>query len=151
MIRALLESELSIVHNEKVNSTINELANIQEESNILPQNIIYTAESVPVFLIPHKGKNVYVLEVDNLFKLMESQNQDEILTFKDIKSILCSDDKEVEFDDMALLVKDDIEHIEEFCMSDKSKSGARCEQVMKYTQVLKNVMAEGVNLLVDRN
>lgn len=151
IIKSLLESESAVQDNQKISSVISELTQIQESSEILPEDIVYTAESVPVFGMTQKGKKMYVIECDNLFKLMESQKQDEVASLLGIKSVLATDDPEVKFDDMAVLVKDEnIEQIQELCKSDKTKEGARIESIAKYTNTLKNIMAEGVHLLVDR-
>lgn len=151
IIKALLESENAIKDNIEISKVVNELSVIQESAEILSEKIVYTAEAVPVFATLHGENKLYVIECDNLFKLMDSQNCDEIEALKGIKSVLALDDPEVQFDDMALLVKDEnIEQIEELCKKDKSKIGVRTEQVMNYTNMLKNVLSEGVKLLVDK-
>lgn len=152
ILKSLLESEIAISNNVRLSSAINELAAIQEKCDYLPDKIKYTPEAVPVFLVPNGDRKLYVIECDNLFKLMDSQNKDEIEALKDIQSVLSSGEEEVHFDDIALLVKDeDIDQIQELCKKDKSKIGARTEQIIKYTNILKNIMAEGVNIFVDRN
>lgn len=151
ILKSLLESEIAVRDNTKINSAINELAAIQEKGDYLPQKIKYTAESAPVFKQSQNGKTLFIIECDNLCKLMDSMNWGELDALNAVKSVLTSDDPDVKFDDMALLVKDEnIEQIEEICNADKSKAGARTEQIMSYSKFLKNVISEGVNILVDR-
>lgn len=151
IIKALLESEAAVKDNISVTSAINELANIQESCEYLPDKIMYTAESVPVFKVQQGRKDMYVIECDYLCKLMECQECDVCDALSSVKSVLASSDPEVKFDSMAILVKpEDIEQIEETCYSDPSKIGARTEQVMGYSKFLKSILSEGVNLLVDR-
>jgi hypothetical protein len=152
IIKSLLESETAIIDNNMVTSVIEELADIQEQGSFLPKDVVqYTTESAPVFKTIQGSKELYVVECDNMFKLMKDQDTDEIQAFKNLKSVLSSDDKEVKFDDMALLVKDeDIEQIQEAYMSDKSKYNLYCEQIMTYNTFLKNVKSLGVNLLIDK-
>lgn len=151
MIKALLESESAVKDNVQINSAISELAAIQESSEIFNEEIVYTAESVPVFAMPLNGQKVYVVECDNLNKLMDSQNFDEIEALSAIKSVVAQDDPNVKFDQIALLIKDeDICKLEEACKKDKSKIGAKTEKVVEYTNLLKKIQSEGFTIVVDR-
>lgn len=151
LIKSLLESENAILDNNKISSVLNELSSIQEKNNFLNKKIMYTAESVPVFKIIQNNNPLLVVEYENLYKLMQSQSIDSITALDNIKSILSSDDNDVNFDDMALLVKDeDIERIEELCKSDNKKIGARSESIVSYNNLLKEIISEGVTILVNK-
>lgn len=150
MIKALLESENAVLDNVTVSSVIKELSEIQERGINLYEDIKYTAEAVPVFAINHKGEIKYVIECDNLFKLMKSQEQDPEEAMKDLQCIINKDNPEVQFNDIALLVKDeDIELLQELC-KDKQKAGSRINNIVEYTDFLLKVQSLGVKLLVDR-
>lgn len=151
IIRTLLESENALRYNIDVDNVMNKLAAIQESSELLDDKIIYTAESVPVFSINQNGKNTYVVECDNLFKLMDSQDQDAISAMDDLKSVLTINDPDINFGDISLLIKDeDIDGIEKSCKGDRSKIGSRIEHIMNYTSLLKDIQNEGYVILVDR-
>lgn len=151
MIKALLESESAVKDNVTVKSALNELAAIQESSEVLDEQIVYTAEAVPVFAVPLNGKTVYVVECDNLEKLMDSQDCDSIEALNCIKTVVANGDPDVKFDQIGLLIKDeDFLALEESCKSDKSKIGAKTEKIVEYTNFLKGIQSEGFTLLVDR-
>lgn len=152
LIKALLESEDALVNNIASNSVLNRLSSIQEEMDILPQEIKYTTETVPVFVIPQKGNDLYVVECDNLMKLMKSQKLDATEALKDLQHVISSNDEVVNFNDVALLVKDeDIEQIQELCNKNNPSYGARVNNIVEYTDMLKEVRSLGVNILVDRH
>lgn len=152
LIKALLESEDALINNIASSSVINKLNNIQEEMDIFPKDIQYTAESVNVFVMPQNGKDLYVIECDNLLKLMKSQNLDPSEALRDIQHVISSNDEVVNFNDVALLVKDEnIEVLQELCDANKPSHGARVNNIVEYTDMLKEVKSLGINILVNRH
>lgn len=137
---------------------INELTGILRKAPSLEKKLIYTAEAVPVFITyKEDGSKMFVIEQENLVKLMESQHVDVANALRHIKESLeenIDDTIELSNTDLKdfsiLFTKEDIESLATTCCEDPSKIEVRTEAVSSYTSFMNKILAEGAKIIFKR-
>lgn len=136
--------------------SINELASILRNAQSIENKIIYTAEAVPVFIYENGDSTKYIIEQENLIKLMDSQHIDAGTAVKHIKESLEEHlDDAIEFNNVGfdlgdfsvLFNKEDIDALSATCYNDPVKSKVRTEAVSKYNNFIESIIDEGAKVI----
>jgi hypothetical protein len=149
----LNEAQKDVMSEFDLQYSINELASILGKSESLEHPIVYTAEAVPVFIYKKEdGSSMFIVEQENLDKLMNSQDIDVSTALNQLKSSL--DDQltttidSVELKDLyVIFTKEDIDQLQDLCSCDPNRIDSRCEAVTSYTKFVNKIISEGAHVI----
>ena len=150
LLKALKEQYETVTENYDVNLAVNEFAAVYNKLEVSDTVIEYTAECVPVFKMDINGNERYCVEMDNLNKLMKSQNINEAEALDSIFNSLKDEGEDVagKYQMSVIIPDENMEHIMKEIKKDATTMPAKCEQVVKYTNKIKAIMNEGVNICI---
>jgi len=151
LVKSLNEANSDIMSEYDLQYSINELASILRKAPSLDKKIRYTAETVPVFVMRKDGADVYIIENDNLQKLMKSQHINVGIALNQIKESLQEElDASIEFGDLVVtFTKEDIEALQNECLDDPTKIDIKCEAISLYNDFLNQILSEGAKIFLN--
>lgn len=149
LLKQIAESSSAVLNNYDANYAVNKLAKLQESFDVLKHPIQYTAAAVPVFIGEASTGTVFLVENENLTKLMKSQNIDEAAALRQIYDVIKEEQEISNMTQLAVVVKEEnIEEVYATITESAAKIDARAEAVTKYSDRLEKIMAEGAQIII---
>lgn len=150
LLKALKEQYETINENYDANLAVNEFAGVYNGLEVSDTVIEYTAQCVPVFKMDINGKESYCVEMDNLSKLMRSQKINEAEALDSIFNALKDEGEDVagKYQMTVTIPCENMDCIMKEIKKDAATMPAKCEQVVNYTNKIRAIQAEGVNVCV---
>lgn len=149
LLTELNEAQKDILSEFDMQYAINDLAFLLEGAESLEHKLVYTAEAVPVFIMNKPDKTTYLIEQENLNKLMTSQHIDVPTALRHITESL--EDElvtTINTSDLAVVfAKEDMDQLQSIFKEDVNKIDARCELVSEYTSFLNKIISEGARVI----
>lgn len=152
--KSLNEASSNVMSEFDLQYSINELASFLHKTPSLDKKLVYTAEAVPVFITDKGDSKMFVIEQENLVKLMEHQHIDAATALRHIKESLeenLDDSIEMCAMDMSqfsvLFRQEDIDQLAAVCEEDPSRIQTRTEAVAAHTGFLNQIIAEGAKVI----
>lgn len=159
--KTLSENNEDIMSEFDLQYSINELDGILESSQSIEHKIRYSAESVPVFYMKNEeGVLEFVVEQENLMKLMKSQHISATTALKQIKEFTCEEMKdkiisndETELNLAVVFNREDMGNFERIFKESTSagKLDTRISMVEEHSNLLEEIKATGTRLYHKRN
>lgn len=146
LTKKINESEENVLSEFDMQYSINELSHILDRADSLDSKIVYTVEAVPVFIHKEKGDAVYLVEQENLVKLMESQDIDTSTAISQLNDYISNEISDHDISLGIIFNKEDTKDFDRILKENISMIDTNCNIVSSRIDFLKDIKDTGSKL-----